>query len=54
MLCLEKMAEGEDKDSRRHPLNMEGILRFCVENTKTEDVQNPSQFQAMSEEVGIT
>jgi hypothetical protein len=47
------MAEGEDRDSRRYPQNYEGILKFCVENTKQEDASGPGQFREMSPEVSF-
>ena len=47
------MAEGEDRDGRRYPCNLEGILKFCIENTKAEDTTQPSHFREMSPEVGF-
>jgi len=39
------------ENNRRYPLNLQGILRFCTENTKEEDMTGPSTFGPMSNEV---
>lgn len=38
------------ENNRRYPLNLQGILRFCTENTKAEDTTGPSTFGPMSDE----
>lgn len=38
------------ENNRRYPLNLQGILRFCTENTKEEDATGPSTFGPMSDE----
>ncbi|ELT89868.1 hypothetical protein CAPTEDRAFT_21393 [Capitella teleta] len=44
------MAEGEERDERRYPQNLQGILKFCVDNTKSEDATGESQFSEMTAE----
>ena len=36
-------------ENRRYKANLQGLLKFCTENTKYEDA--PSHFEPMSEEV---
>ena len=45
------MAEGEEKEDRKYPPNLEGVLRFCVENTKSEDAKDSDAFAEMTQEV---
>lgn len=35
----------------RQPRNLQGLLRFCTELTKSEDAPHESQFGPMDEEV---
>ncbi len=47
---------GEDDRSgggeRRYQPNMQGLLQFCADLTKSEDAPGSSEAQAMDEEVG--
>ncbi|XP_035917595.1 hsp70-binding protein 1 [Anopheles stephensi] len=44
------MASGEDPEQPRQPRNMQGLLKFAMEATKSEDAPNPAQLQPMDEE----
>ena len=41
-------------DDRRYPASLQGLLKFCTENTQAEDGTRESQFEPMSEEVYFT
>ncbi|XP_055640083.1 hsp70-binding protein 1 [Toxorhynchites rutilus septentrionalis] len=41
---------GENPDQPRQPRDLQGLLKFAMETTKSEDAPNPSQFQQMDEE----
>ncbi|XP_013774726.1 hsp70-binding protein 1-like [Limulus polyphemus] len=41
------MSEGED---RRHPRNLQGLLRFCTENTEAEDSTRPTDASLIDPE----
>lgn len=54
-LKLEVIMAAEDPNERRGRNNFEAILRFCVQNTKSEDApENSSAFRELSPEVSLT
>uniref|UniRef100_A0A182MAK4 Nucleotide exchange factor Fes1 domain-containing protein n=1 Tax=Anopheles culicifacies TaxID=139723 RepID=A0A182MAK4_9DIPT len=44
------MASGENPDQPRHPRNLQGLLKFAMEATKSEDAPHAAQLQQMDEE----
>ncbi|XP_050078170.1 hsp70-binding protein 1 [Anopheles maculipalpis] len=44
------MASGDNPDQPRQPRNMQGLLKFAMEATKSEDAPHPAQLQPMDEE----
>ena len=40
-------------ENRSRPKNLEGLLKFCLEATKAEDVQQPREIRQLSDEVII-
>ena len=44
--------EGDEGGNRRYRPNMQGLLQFCADNTKSEDAPGSSNVQAMDPEVG--
>ena len=45
--------EGSGGGERRYQPNMQGLLQFCADLTKSEDAPGSSEAQAMDEEVGL-
>ena len=43
--------EGEEGSNRRYRPNMQGLLQFCADNTRSEDATGSSNVQAMEPEV---
>ena len=46
--------DGDDGSDRRYRPNMQGLLQFCADNTKSEDAAGSSEVQEMEPEVGKT
>uniref|UniRef100_A0A182XFX1 Nucleotide exchange factor Fes1 domain-containing protein n=1 Tax=Anopheles quadriannulatus TaxID=34691 RepID=A0A182XFX1_ANOQN len=44
------MASGDNPDQPRQPRNMQGLLKFAMEATKSEDAPHPAHLQPMDEE----
>uniref|UniRef100_A0A182W6E9 Nucleotide exchange factor Fes1 domain-containing protein n=1 Tax=Anopheles minimus TaxID=112268 RepID=A0A182W6E9_9DIPT len=44
------MASGENPDQPRQPRNLQGLLKFAMEATKSEDAPNAAQFQPLDDE----
>lgn len=50
---VQKQTEGGGSEIRqpRQPTSLQGLLRFCMEVTKSEDTTNESNFKVMEDEV---
>lgn len=46
----QKMASGENPDQPRQPRNLQGLLKFAMEATKSEDAPHAAQLQPLDEE----
>lgn len=48
---MDENGSTEQDERVRYPRNLQGILRFCLEQTKSEDAPEPSRFTEMSPEM---